>query len=208
MGLAASDAAADGEQTPMFGGALVGGRGPDPRADLVGIELEAAWWYGRLGVALEGSSRWSVAGGEAGGRATSLGASGRLRVMERMVPSLLEPREVELGIELHGIVERTWWSGGFFDDSPTGYGVGLALRLRGGSDDFPSVLTESRLFVRVVSADRTAADGAARTMAPPEPGVRERTVLFGIGAAFGAGEPRYLDRFRLQPLGDPSRRDR
>ncbi len=189
----------------MLGGALVGGRGPDPRADLVGIELEAAWWFGRLGLALEGSSRWSLEGDVE--RATSLGASGRLRVLDRMIPSLLEPRDVELGVELHGIVERTWWSGGVPEESPTGYGVGLAIRLRGGSDDFPSVLTESRLFVRVVSAHRTV-DDAARTMSPAEAGVRERTVLFGIGAAFGAGDPRYLDRFRLRSLGDPTRRDR
>jgi hypothetical protein len=146
---------------------------------------------------------WNL-GGE-GARATTLGVSARLRVHEQMLPSLLEPRDVELGLELHAIVERTWWSGDGRQDSPTSYGLGVAVRLRGGSDDFSTVLTESRLFVRALSAPRDA-DDATRAMMPAPAGepARELTILVGIGAAFGAGEPRYLDRFRLRPLELPS----
>lgn len=202
---AATDAAADGEETPVLGGALLGGRGPDPDAEHVGLELEAAWWWGRVGLALEGAARWNLA---EDARATSLGACARLRVLDRMLPSLLEPRDVELGVELHGIVERTWWSGDRSGESPTGLGVGLAIRLRGGSDDFPTLFTESRFFLRVVSARQPAADAVALTMSPSETRTSERTILFGIGAAFGGGEPRYLDRFRLAPapLEIPGRR--
>ena len=199
---AATDAAADGELGPMFGGAVVGGHGPEPGADLVGASLEAAWWRGRLGLAPEGTVLWNLGGD--GARATTVGISARLRVHEQMLPSLLEPRDVELGLELHAIAERTWWDGAGRQDSPTGYGLGVAVRLRGGSDDFSTVLTESRLFVRAMSAPRAAGDAAARAMAPAEDRARELTILIGIGAAFGTGEPRYLDRFRLHPLELPS----
>ena len=202
---AAPDAAADGEKTPMFGGAIVGALGSEPRAAIVGVELEAAWWHGRFGLGLEGSMHWDIEG--AGARATVLGASARVRVLDALLPSLLEPRDVELGLELHGIVERTWWDGALSDGalseaSPIGYGLGLAVRLRGGADqDFSStLLAESRLFVRVLSSHRTAAEAVARTMAPAEDEPRELTILIGIGAAFGGGEPRYVDRFRLHPF--------
>ena len=197
---AAPDAAADGEQTPMFGGAVVGGRGPDPHADLAGVQLEVAWWHGRVGLAAEGSMHWHLGG--AGGRAATLGGSARLRVLEGMLPALLEPRDVEYGLELHGILERAWWDGDLPDGSPVRRGLGVALRLRGGSDDFSLLLAESRLFVRVLTAHPTARDAVAisRTMEPATAGEpRELTIVIGLGAAFGAGEPRYLERFRLRP---------
>jgi hypothetical protein len=198
---AATDAVADGEQTPMLGGALVGASGPEQYGDLLGGQLEAAWWWGRIGLAPEGTMLWNVGGD--GTRAAILGASARVRVLEQMLPSLLEPRDVELGVELHAIVERTWWDGDRRGESPTGYGLGIAVRLRGGSDDFSSILTESRLFVRAVSGPRAALDAAARAMAPAEDRARELTIVVGLGAAFGLGEPRYLDRFRLRPLEVP-----
>ena len=198
---AAADTAADGEKTPMLGGAVVGSWGPDPRAGAVGVELEAAWWRGRFGLGVEGSMHWDIEG--AGARATVLGASARVRVLDALLPSLLEPRDVELGLELHGIVERTWWDGGLSAEDPTGYGLGLAIRLRGGAEqDFSStLLAESRLFVRVLSSHRTADGVVARQVAPsPEREARELTILVGIGAAFGGGEPGYVDRFRLHPF--------
>jgi len=201
--LAATDAAADGEESPMLGGSLLAVRGPDPDAELAGAGLELAWWSGRFGLGLEGSGRWDLRGD--GARATVLGASARLRVMERMLPSLLEARDVELGVELHGIVERTWWSGSGprAEQSPTDYGLGLAFRLRGVADaGATQLLAESRLFVRVLSSRQAQADVAARTMAPVEQD-RALTVLIGIGAAFGAGEPRYLERFRERPIEIP-----
>lgn len=207
---AAGDAAADGERTPMFGGAVVGARGPDQQTDMLGGELEAAWWYGRLGFALEGSMHW-VLGGE-GERATVLGASARVRVHDSLLPSLLEPRNVELGLELHGIVARRWWegargdaAGAAADESPVGYGFGIAARLRGGSDhEFSSLLAESRLFVRAVAFRPTGTDAVARAMAPAGGAAeRELTILVGLGAAFGVGEARYLDRFRLRPPEPP-----
>jgi hypothetical protein len=204
---AAADTAADGEKTPMFGGAVVGALGPDPDAAIVGVELEAAWWHGRFGLGLEGSMHWDIEGD--GARATVLGASARVRVLERLFRSLLEPRDVELGLELHAIIERTWWDGALSEASPTGHGLGLAVRLRGGADEDSTLLAESRLFVRVLSAHRTAAESVARTTmspAPPEDQPRELTILVGIGAAFGAGEPRYLDRFRLHPFDESTLR--
>jgi hypothetical protein len=185
----------------MFGGAVVGAWQPDPRAETVGLAVEAAWWRGRFGLGLEGSMHWDVSG--EGERATVLGASARLRVLDRLLPSLLEPRDVELGLELHGIVERAWWAGGSSGVDPTRFGLGLAVRLRGGVDeDFSSLLSESRLFVRVLSAHRRADESVARATRPPadEDEPRELTILIGLGAAFGGGEPRYLDRFRLHPF--------
>jgi hypothetical protein len=207
----ATDAAADGERSPVLGGFIVGGQGPDPDAELAGLQLDVAWWRGRLGLALEGAAHWTL-GGDAM-PAKVVGASARIRLFEQLLPALLEPRDVELGVELHGIVQRTW-SGG--DDSardPVGYGLGLAVRLRGDSDDFPSLFTESRLFVRVISSQRTQPGLPAQpadpgpiflTMSPSDSTTtRELTILIGIGAAFGVGEPRYLDRFRTAPVAVP-----
>jgi len=200
VALAAGDAAADGERSPMIGASLVGGHGPDPGAEVVGVSLEAAWWIGRLGLALEGASRWDTDGD----RALGIGASARLRLLERMLPSLLEPRDVELGLELHGVVERTWWDGDLPGDSRTARGLGLAVRLRGMTEGgFAPLLAESRLFVRAMSSPRPAPEVIARAMAPAEDRTRELTILIGIGAAFGAAEPRYLDRFRPRPLAIP-----
>ena len=85
---------------------------------------------------------------DAAKRAAVLGASVRLLAFDTLVESLLEPRNVELGVELHGIVER-WIND---DDSSTRYGVGVALRLRGGSDyDMSNLIAESRFFVRVTT---------------------------------------------------------
>ncbi len=103
---AATDAAADGERSPVLGGFLVGGQGPDPDTELAGLQLDVAWWYGRLGLALEGAAHWTLGGDEV--PAKTLGASARIRLFEQLLPALLEPRDVELGVELHGIVQRTW----------------------------------------------------------------------------------------------------
>jgi hypothetical protein len=208
---AAADADADGEQSPVLGGALIGGRGPDPDAELAGLQLEVAWWRGRLGLAVEGAAHWTLGGGET--PATVLGASARIRLFEQLLPALLEPRDVELGVELHGIVQRTWTSDADPERDPVGYGLGLAVRLRGDSDDFPKLFTESRLFLRVISTQRTQPGLPMQPMQPSDPGPifltmspsepttsRELTILIGIGAAFGVGEPRYLDRFRTAPV--------
>jgi len=208
---AATDADADGEQSPVLGGFLVGGQGPDPDAELAGLQLDVAWWYGRLGLAVEGAAHWTLGGDEI--PAKVLGASARIRLFEQLLPALLEPRDVELGVELHGIVQRTWSGDADPNLDPVGYGLGLAVRLRGDSDDFPKLFTESRLFVRVISTQRTQPGLPTQpsdpgpiflTMSPSDPTTsRELTVLIGIGAAFGVGEPRYLDRFRNKPVAVP-----
>src|SRR5262245_49964634 len=91
-------AVAEGEYGPMVGGAIVATRAPD--TELAGAQLELAMWRGWLGVAVEGSHQ---AGLDA--RVTKLGASARLLLFRELTPSLLEPHEdVELGLELHGIV--------------------------------------------------------------------------------------------------------
>jgi len=191
-------AAADGERTPMLGGAVVWEPSSDEPAGMVGLELEAAWWYGRLGLAGEASGRSWVE--REGPRALTVGASLRLRVFESLVPSLLESSDVELALELQGIVERVWWDRAIVDADPTRHGVGLALRLRGSSDDHASrLIAESRFFLRVLSARPATGEVLARTTTPPaEP--RELIVLFGIGAAFGVGDPGYLTRFRRRPI--------
>jgi hypothetical protein len=194
--LVASPAAADGEQSPMFGGAIVGVSAPEHDAELVGAALEVAWWRGRFGLAAEGSLRWDVEG--EGPRATVLGVSARVRVLDRLMRSLLEPRDVELGIELHAVAERVWWG----DADSTGYGGGIAIRLRGGSDDdFSMLLAESRLFVRVLASRASREEQIVRReMTVGDPERRGLTVLVGLGAAFGTGERRYLDRFRWHPF--------
>lgn len=198
-------AAADGERTPMLGGAVTLSDAPD-RRELVGGELELAWWAGRIGVAVEGAARRGIADDD--GRSVAVGGSLRLLAADWLFPSLFESRDVEAGVELQAIAERAWWSR---DDHADAVGAGVALRLRGGSDWEPSaLLAESRLFVRVMwargdaSAARDAvARGADAAMPPAERG--GTTVVVGLGAAFGAGMPRYLERFRSKPREWPLR---
>lgn len=191
-------AAAEGERTPMIGGALTYTDAPDRNLGLVGGELELAWWPARFGLAIEASARRGVDDPEA--RSLSVAGSARVLVAEWMWPSLLEPRDVEMGIELHAIAERTWWSR---DDSVDAFGFGAAIRMRGGSDwVFSNLVAESRLFVRVMKSRDDASGVLARTAGPVgEPSERTgTTVLIGLGAAFGVGKPRYLERFRMKDL--------
>lgn len=195
-------AAAEGERTPMFGGALTYGDAPDGRTALVGGELELAWWWGRLGLAAEAAARRAIDDDSA--RSLAVAGSARVLLADWLWPSLIEPRDVEVGVELQLIAERTWWSR---DDRADGYGVGAAIRMRGGSDwELSSLLAESRLFVRVMRArgtgpgaggDAIARTGDAMTGAPGRDAV---TATIGLGAAFGAGKPRYLERFRPHPF--------
>jgi hypothetical protein len=199
---ATTNAAAEGEKTPMFGAAVIGASAPEHEAELAGVALEAVWWRGWIGLAAEGSMRWDIAG--EGARATVAGASLRIRLLEYLLPSLLEPCDVAFGIELHGIFEHTWWVRDLPQQDSNSYGVGLAVRLRGGGDDDSSLLAESRLFVRVMSSRWETVEAVARTTAPIEDrATRELTVLIGIGASFGAGEPGYVERFRMRPF-DPA----
>jgi hypothetical protein len=188
--LAPGVAHSDGEHGPMVGGALIATRAPD--TELAGAQLELALWRWRIGVAVEGSHQEGI-----DTRVTTLGGSLRLLLHHEMTPSLLDPNEeVELGFELHGIVERSWWD----DDQahpPTSYGTGLVLRLRGGTD-FSNILAESRLFVRALWSTKGTMDQLARsTMPMAERGV---LVVVGIGAVFGGGKPQYARQFRPHTL--------
>jgi hypothetical protein len=191
----AGSAHADGERTPMFGGSVLAAR-DGSRAELVGVELEIAWWWWRVGLAFEGAQRRAI-GNDDGVGTTALAASARVLIADQLMPSLLEPRDVELGIELHGVVERAWSSrvdGG--EDPAIRYGFGIAARLRGGGDDRSALLAESRLFVRVLWARGDTTNAIARSETPvSEPG-SEMLVLVGLGAAWGIGERRYAERFR------------
>ncbi len=191
----------------MFGLAVVGAdvaRTPEDHSELAGVGLDLAWWHGRFGLAAEGSARWSI-GDPQTARELVLGGSARLRVLERMVPSLMDPRDCELAVELQAIVERAWWNDAVTTADPMAYGFGVALRLRGGGDpDSSGLLAESRFFLRVMSSKWSELDVAARqsgTMAPPATSDRSLAVLLGIGASFGGGTPAYMDRFRLRPFG-------
>jgi hypothetical protein len=187
-------AAAEGERTPMVGGALTYTEAPDHKTELVGGEVELAWWWGRLGLAVEAAARRGIEDENA--RNLAVAGSARVLLADWLCGSLVEPRDVEMGVELHAIAERTWRSR---DDSFDALGVGVALRMRGGSDwVFSSLLAESRLFVRVMKSRDEVPDVVARaagTITNPS----ERSgiaVIVGFGAAFGTGEPRYLERFR------------
>jgi hypothetical protein len=189
-------AAAEGERTPMFGGAITYSEDPDRNAELVGGSLEVAWWLGRIGLAAEAAARRGIEDEDA--RSLAVAGSVRVLIVDWMSPSLFEPRDVELGVELQAIAERAWWSR---DDSADALGLGVAIRMRGGSDwEFSQFLAESRLFVRVMESGDEAADVVARKAGPmaqqPERGI---TVTVGLGVAFGAGRQRYLERFRLRP---------
>jgi hypothetical protein len=194
LGLAGS-ARADGERTPMIGGSVLAAR-DGSRTELVGVELELAWWWRRIGLALEGAQRRAISNDDGVGT-TALSASARVLIIDQLMPSLLEPRDVELGIELHGVVERAWSSrsdGG--EAATTRYGFGIAARLRGGGDDRSALLAESRLFVRVLWARGDTTSVIARSETPESGRGSETLVLVGLGAAWGSGERHYAERFR------------
>jgi hypothetical protein len=193
-------AAAEGERTPMFGGALTYSDVPDHRAALVGAEVDLTWWWGRFGLAVEGAGRGAV---DDSASSVAVAGSARVLVADWLCASLVEPRDVEMGVELQLIAERAWWSR---DDSADAFGLGAAIRMRGGSDwEFSSLLAESRLFVRVMASRGESSSVAARAADAmvEQPGRRAVTVIVGLGAAFGVGDPRYLDRFRPRANGMP-----
>jgi len=188
---------AGGERSPMVGGAVIASQTTD-EAEVAGLSLEVALWWNRIGLALEGSRQWDVATVD-GPRVTTLAASARLLAYDHLIPSLLEPSDVELGLELHGIVQREWWDDVPSAPQPLSYGAGIAVRLRGGSDDYFSrlLLAESRLFVRVLKTRApesmdVIAKGSG-TVGYPE---RDLTVIIGLGVLFGGGDPAYCERFR------------
>jgi len=191
-------ASAEGEYGPMFGGSLVGSHEADA-TELGGVGLELGIWRGRFGVALEGSHLREIANEST--FVTTFGASARVLVVQHLIPSLLEPRDVELGLEIQGIVERAWWEGATRE--PFRYGLGVAIRLRGGSDDLSNLLAESRLFVRVMASRSASTDlgiSGSTSLAMTAPDERELGVVVGLGATFGGGYPDYVQRFRPRPL--------
>ncbi len=200
--LVTNQAAAEGERSPMIGGGVLAARGGDD-VGVVGVGLEATYWWHRVGIAVEGSRRWQVESGEP--ESATLAGGLRVLIANGLLGSFIEPRDLELGLELQGIVEKSWFDGG--GDS-VAYGGGIALRLRGGGDAFDSsLLAETRLFVRVM-APRDRDQFAARTTTP----MVERepmTVIVGLGAVWGTGERRYADKFRSRfatPLVFPTDR--
>lgn len=197
-------AAAEGERTPILGGGVVGAAVRDDA--LAGVGADATWWKWRVGVAAEGSILWRA--DDAAKRVAVLGVSARLLAFDSLVESLLEPRNVELGIELHGVIERWFWNDDAQSDA-TRYGVGLALRLRGGSDyDMSSLLAESRVFVRVMATPAIGQDSiVGRMLTPPKDrDTGSLTIMIGLGAAFGSGDPDYLQRFRMEPFSPAAQR--
>ena len=195
--LSSTVAHADGEYGPMFGAAVVATNAPHD-TDVGGVQVDVALWRGRLGLALEGSHQADLDG--AGLSVTKLGASLRLLLLRRMTPALLTPNEdVEAGIELHAlIVEHAWWWDDTRERAPLSYGTGLALRLRGGTD-FANILAESRVFLRVLATPATREDTSLTRMVVPGGSDRDISVMVGLGAVFGGGEPRYARRFK-EPL--------
>ncbi len=187
---------ANGERSPMIGGALIASQAED--TEVAGASFEVAGWLGRFGLAVEGSRQWGVV--TMGESVTILGASARLLAFDCLVPSLLEPSDVELGFELQAIAQRAWWDGIANAPAPVSLGLGVAMRLRGGSDDYFSrlLLAESRLFVRVFkSRPGEPIDALARGDATmPDARGRELTVVVGLGVLFGTGDARYVERFR------------
>lgn len=193
ISLGAPAARADGELGPMFGGGIVATHGSD--TDVAGVGAELVQWLGPIGLAAEASRQWTVDDAH-GPQLGTLGASLRVLAFDHVVPSLFDAREVvELGIELQGVVERTWRDDANGRD-PVSYGLGLALRLRGATDDDRSnLLAESRLFVRVLRARSAEADVAARETMPAA--VADGTsVILGLGAVWGGGQPAYVAGLR------------
>jgi hypothetical protein len=200
LALAPAHAAAEGETTPMIGGAVIGGS--DNAIGLVGAELETSWWFWRLGLSGRGSLLWTT--DHSGQHVGVVGVSARLLVFDTLVQSIVEPRDIELGVELHAIIERAWWSE---QSAATRYGFGVAVRLRGDSEYDLSLLAESRMFLRVMAAGREEDMWIARTASPP----RDRDgsdvmIIVGVGAAFGRGDAQYLERFRLRAFSPAAQR--
>ncbi len=192
------NAAADGETSPMLGGAVVAGASTEPTASMAGVELDAAVWWRFLGIALEASARAPVE--QDASRTFVVGGSLRLRLVQTLVPSLFEASDVELAFELQGIVEQTVWDGALTDREPYRRGIGLALRLRGSTEDYaPHLITESRFFIRALWWRQADQELLARTTMPVVES-RELIILFGVGAAFGGGDPDYLHQFRRREL--------
>ncbi len=196
-------ASADGETTPMIGGAVIGG-GENERG-FVGAELETAWWYWRVGIAGRGSALWTT--DHDGRNGFVLGLTARLLVYDTLVESVIEPRDVELGIELHGIWEHAWWTE---QEPATRLGVGVAVRLRGDSEYDGSLLAESRMFLRVMAEPHQSTEPwlarTTTTMPPttdPDVGVM---VIVGVGASWGRGDAGYLERFRLRAFSPAAQR--
>src|SRR5205823_2475870 len=129
--------------------------------ELAGLALDVAWWHGRFGLAGEASGRWGI--DPTGVRAIVLGGSARIRLLERMVASTLDPGDSEFGLELQAIVERAWWNAPVSGADPTAYGVGVALRFRGVTDP-GDLIAESRYFLRVMSSPWVDTGVIARTM--------------------------------------------
>jgi hypothetical protein len=153
-------------------------------------------WSRWFGLAVEAAVQRSVANDDV--RNLAIAGSARVLVATWLSGSLFEPRDVETGIELHAVATRTWWSR---DDRSDAFGLGAAIRMRGSSDaDPPSLIAESRLFVRVMKSRSDVPDIAARSAGPVtmQPDRRGLAVIVGLGAAFGAGKQRYLERFRLR----------
>lgn len=199
-----SHAWADGETSPMLGGAVVAGTSTESSTGMAGVELEAAWWWGRIGIAGELSGLSTVDGDGERSRVMIAGGSVRLRVLQRLMRSLLEPSDVELGIELQGIVERTVWERSDAQLDPVRRGFGVAVRLRGSTDDdVPRLITESRLFLRVLWSVPAGEQVLARSTTPPSArDIQDMTIIVGLGAAFGGGESQYLAQFhgRFEPM--------
>ena len=181
----------------MFGGAVTYTDAPGRKVELVGGALELVWWWRWFGLGIEAAARRGVEDDSA--RNLSAAGSARVLIADWLSPSLIDPSDVEIGVELQAIAERTWWSR---DDVSSALGLGVALRMRGSSDwVFSRLLAESRLFVRVMQPRDGAVDSVARAVMPTEPAERRAlTVMVGLGAAFGVGERRYLERFRLHAL--------
>jgi hypothetical protein len=197
--LAGTAAHADGEHGPMFGGAVVGAHGDE--VDVAGVGVEIVQWVGPIALAVEGQRQWIV-DDSSGPQLTSVAGSLRLLAFAHVMPSFLDPRDVvELGLELHGIVEQGWWSTGERANATPQYGLGAALRLRGATDDDRSnLLAESRVFVRAMWTRDDERDIAARgTLPASRAGV---TVMIGLGALWGGGKRAYVDGLRRDPTLD------
>jgi hypothetical protein len=190
-------ARAEGERSPMVGGSIVATRDVDA-GGFAGAGLEVAQWWGHIGLGLEGSRQWAI--DSMGPRVTTLAGTARVLLFTGMVPSLLEPSDCELGIELQGIVQRAWWANVAPAPADVEYGAGIALRLRGGSDDAftPLLIAESRVFVRVMRERAQPMQSGVIAKGDATIGARDEgtIVLIGLGALFGGGDPKYVQRFK------------